>query len=1747
MNAPALNHVKLFFETYCSGMEGVIVHDFGVQNNEGSLKAVLPAHLGHVGIDLDAGDDMDGGAKDPYRLPLADGSVDVLVCDSGFGHSPFFWLMFLDLLRILKPSGLLYLKLPTGGSSHSAPMDCWRFYPDAGRALESWANRNGGHTELLESFVGERSPDGYDSGRTRHDSVAVFVKDRQHASAYPARMLDKLEAYANGFDSRTGILSRPSSLSPEDGELLARERTIDAMREEQVATRERLASQSVASQELERTAEKLQLQLALREEERRHQVDRAQGEQREQFAHQEEQLHRQFAQRDEALHRQLAVAQQELAGVQAELQESHRTFEAQLQATQAHLNQVLQSWPGKLILNTRKLTGVARVAVSSASSIAARLASVHALQRIAARLSTGLLERAKRPPRRDAGNGMLPGAPFRRRFGGARDAADAELIRASGQFDEAFYRTAYPDLPADIDVIAHYCDHGWRERRDPSSRFSTEFYLETNEDIRAGGINPFAHYIAAGAAELRLARPEARQDVSAKSGQGAQAAPVALPAAVASGPAVQPQPGLRGIDAEMEVIRASRLFDEDYYRGQYPDVAVEHDALRHFCEQGWREGKNPSAVFDTSFYLEAAPDLRDAGMNPLLHYATAGVLENRAASPASDQRAANEAAVIRGSGRFGEAFYRAMNPDLQPTPQDPVRHYCEFGWREGRDPSDDFSTNEYLVSHPDIAAADLNPFLHYVVAGAAEGRAPHRRTSASYEDDAWFGRIDGDVRVLAFHTAPDWASLRSRRALGEGDAQWLMPHGDAGFYAPADRATLQRQAVLARRHAIHGFCFTVAARDNGRIEATALLALLEAPDIDLRFCLVLHPGISRSADGAALLRRACTDPRAIRVAGLPLVLARPISAAPDFVVQLPELRAALIAQGVGPVFLVACWTEGPREVFAQAVATGACDAVLDLPEPPVPRETGGFAESDNSGGLRVPYQVVASQGAYRAQCAREVDFPLYQAVSVGRDNAASGDPSRLVYQRFEVADYRRWLDASLDAVRAIPESERRFLFLQSWNDWNQGQVLEPDRRDGYARLNETSRAQLGLTSRTPMPKVSVIVPNYNHARFLRQRLDSVYGQTYTNIEVLLLDDYSSDESRAVLDEYAARHPEITRTIYNASNSGSGFRQWARGIKAATGDLVWIAESDDWCDENFLEILVRKFDDEAVLLAYGLSVFVHEDGTPKKEDFYAYVGDLTCAHRWRVPYLESAHREVRASLGIKNTIPNASGALFRRPVDMELLDDPVWLSMRVVGDWVFYLHIIRGGRIAFVPSARNYFRRHEGSTTETMHRRAKFFQEIGLACRTVARLYDVPLSLLEHCRANYRLVYHRIVGNGDGEFDAWFDFDAVLRARAERLPNVVVSTMGFFPGGAEILPIRLANEFKRQGASVLLLSAGLHVREQGVRRMLRNDIPVMETSNLDVTMEVIDHFGIDVLNTHQWYVQKYPALRENVFAGLRAHVAVLHGMIEHGNPFTGAELRAADRSVTTWVYTADKNLGPFRQFGLIQGNESRFVKMPNGIQTPLIDPVPRESLDLPEDAFVLCCVSRAIPDKGWVETVAAVARARQLSGRDIHLVLVGNGPVYEEYRRAGVPGFVHLVGFHENSAGHYAAADMGIMLTRFRSESFPLTILDCLFAGKSFIATDVGDIRNMLSSTEGMAGDVIDLADWQVPVEAAARSIAAFAGDRARYAAAQALVPQVAARYRIETVASQYIEMFRDAIVIDATQVAPAPADAEEVS
>jgi SAM-dependent methyltransferase len=209
MHDTAMKNGKRFFDTYAKNKTGLKIVDVGSLAVHGALRNSAPYGNTYVGLDFADGPGVDVLIKDPYALPVDDNSVDIVVCSSVFEHSEFFWLVFNDIQRILKPSGLLYLNVPSNGEVHRWPVDCWRFYPDSGLALQNWARRSGYKTTLIESFTGKQESDQW------NDFVGVFIKDSDFLCDYPNRIQSKFSNYTNGYTAESGIFSKPT-LRPED-------------------------------------------------------------------------------------------------------------------------------------------------------------------------------------------------------------------------------------------------------------------------------------------------------------------------------------------------------------------------------------------------------------------------------------------------------------------------------------------------------------------------------------------------------------------------------------------------------------------------------------------------------------------------------------------------------------------------------------------------------------------------------------------------------------------------------------------------------------------------------------------------------------------------------------------------------------------------------------------------------------------------------------------------------------------------------------------------------------------------------------------------------------------------------------------------------------------------------------------------------------------------------------------------------------------------------------------------------------------------------------------------------------------------------------------------------------------------------------------------------------------------------------------------------------------------------------------
>lgn len=285
-------------------------------------------------------------------------------------------------------------------------------------------------------------------------------------------------------------------------------------------------------------------------------------------------------------------------------------------------------------------------------------------------------------------------------------------------------------------------------------------------------------------------------------------------------------------------------------------------------------------------------------------------------------------------------------------------------------------------------------------------------------------------------------------------------------------------------------------------------------------------------------------------------------------------------------------------------------------------------------------------------------------------------------------------------------------------------------------------------------EVSVIVPNYNHAPYLRQRIDSILSQSFQDFELILIDDASTDESRAVM-EYYSNNPKVAHIVFGETNSGSAFHQWDKGIELAKGNWLWIAESDDYAEPTFLEHLVNEAAKVPLCtLAYAATWWVDEQGnklweTPKSDHVMVYGGlDF-----------------VKQKLAVCNSIANVSECIFRRDC-YRPSESYRYEHMRLCGDWLFYVLLAEQGRVVEVKEPLSYYRQHSSNISNDAERRGLTFLE-GV---------DVLDYMVEHCglkRSDYARGWARMWSRYEKQYEFSAEVQKQVRQRLMQRHKAIV--------------------------------------------------------------------------------------------------------------------------------------------------------------------------------------------------------------------------------------------------------------------------------------------------------------------------------------------------------------------------------------
>ncbi len=285
-----------------------------------------------------------------------------------------------------------------------------------------------------------------------------------------------------------------------------------------------------------------------------------------------------------------------------------------------------------------------------------------------------------------------------------------------GYFDREYYMDKYASevRSSKLSALEHYLSIGWKKGYNPSLSFDTKWYLDKYSDVKKSGKCPLIHYITQGVKEKRctsndyeLQTLKKHESISSKKESVNQ--------------------------KDVLLVSSSELFDESWYLNKYMlNEKSDLSPVEHYVSEGWKKGYNPSEKFDTNWYLEKYKDVKRAEICPLVHYIRSGKKERRQCKAEDSVSVGNsdnliklntaDVSLVANSDYFDSKWYIAHYQISKEHFSDPVEHYLSIGWKLGNNPSERFNNNLYLDLYPDVKRSGKCPLIHFLKGGLKESR-----------------------------------------------------------------------------------------------------------------------------------------------------------------------------------------------------------------------------------------------------------------------------------------------------------------------------------------------------------------------------------------------------------------------------------------------------------------------------------------------------------------------------------------------------------------------------------------------------------------------------------------------------------------------------------------------------------------------------------------------------------------------------------------------------------------------------------------------------------------------------------------------------------------------------------------------------------------------------------------------------------------------------------------------------------------
>ena len=581
-------------------------------------------------------------------------------------------------------------------------------------------------------------------------------------------------------------------------------------------------------------------------------------------------------------------------------------------------------------------------------------------------------------------------------------------------------------------------------------------------------------------------------------------------------------------------------------------------------------------------------------------------------------------------------------------------------------------------------------------------------------------------------------------------------------------------------------------------------------------------------------------------------------------------------------------------------------------------------------------------------------------------------------------------------------------------------------------------------------KVSVIIPNYNCRKFLKQRLDSVIHQTIAPFEIIFLDDCSSDDSIEYAREILRNSGIRYSIVPNQTNQGT-YKQWVKGLELAQGELIWIAEADDYCENTFLQQLVPYFDDTKINLAYCHSELVNEQGESINYDFN-HTNDLD-TQRWRQSFKASGDNEVENYLIYRNTIPNLSAVVFRKNAVTEYMKKEI-VKYKSCGDWLFYVMLLRSSWLAYAHQPLNMFRRHSNSATlqnrdseayldELMQIKWHLIKTYSLSKRAIKRTNEF---LIKDFHFNKRIVLQKMSQLLDNN------------NKSIRLAFITTNPGATEGGGSEILWIETALKLSQRLDMNIAVTIHDHSLLQPQIQLLKSNgvkIYYKDKDNYDVLTKFKPHMAIFSLGDHNEGLDWFNACKTR-----NVKYCIINQLTKEGhwpNSITGLSVKQFYLSAEKVFFTSTNNLKLMeRQIA---------SSIPNAMQH--FNPINIDrntALDFPSsrEVYALAFPARYLVLHKGQDVLFETLNQNKWKQRNLIINMYGNGEhqlqleqLKEYYALDNV-----IFNTYKKNILDIWRSNHGIIMTS-RMEGVPIVLIGAMLCGRVPVVTDVGGCREII--------------------------------------------------------------------------------------